>query len=252
MTRLLSGVVLAAAALAAIVFLPFLLLQVLVSFVALLAALEYLRLTKADLNMAGVAFVACVCASYGSALSFSILMLVVLAAVAWQVLVSRDGVQRAATGGFAAIYVGGALGLLVATHARYGWRATLLLIATIVVSDTAQYYSGRLLGRHPLAPTISPKKTVEGAVGGVVLGTLFVVIAGPRALPPVGAAHLVLLGIVVVVLGICGDLFESQVKREAGAKDSGALIPGHGGVLDRIDALLFAAPVFYVYLGVSV
>jgi phosphatidate cytidylyltransferase len=251
MVRLLSGVALAAAALAAILYLPVAVLRVLAGLVALLAALEYLRLTKSDARMAGVALVGCLCASYGTAVSLSIVLVVAMAAVAFQVLARRDPMNRAAACGFAAVYVGGPLGLLVATHERYGWHATLLLIATIVVSDTAQYYSGRLLGRHPLAPTISPHKTIEGAVGGVVLGTLFVVVVGGRALPFVGAPNLVVLGIVIVVLGICGDLFESRMKREAGVKDSGDLIPGHGGVLDRIDALLFAVPAFYVYLGAT-
>ena len=252
MIRFASGVVLGVGALSAIVFLPVPVLRVLVCVVALPAGLEYLRLTKSDARLAGVAVAASVSASYGSPISLSLVFLLGVAVVAMQVLVRRDGMHRAAAGGFVALYVGGPLGLLVATHARYGWRVTLLLVATVAVSDTAQYYSGRLLGRHLLAPTISPKKTIEGAIGGVVVGTLFVVFAGPRALPPLGAAPLVALGIIVVLCGICGDLFESQVKREAGVKDSGDLIPGHGGVLDRIDALLFAAPAFYVSLGAIV
>jgi phosphatidate cytidylyltransferase len=166
------------------------------------------------------------------------------------VLSTRGPIQTATAGAFAAIYVGVPLGLLVALHARYGSRVTLLLIATVAVSDTAQYYTGRTFGRRPLAPAISPKKTVEGALGGVVFGTLFVAVAGARALPAVSIAQLAVLGGAAVALGICGDLFESQIKRQAGAKDSGALIPGHGGVLDRIDALLFVTPVFALYLGV--
>ena len=251
MTRVLSGVVLAAAALGAILFLPYPLLRLLVCVVALLAALEYLRLTRSDARLAGVAFVACWVAAEGSAAALATLILIVIATLSWQLLVRRDPVHHAAAGALAPIYVSGPLGLLAATHARYGWRATLFLIATIVVSDTAQYYSGRLLGRRPLAPRISPKKTIEGAIGGVVLGAVFAAVAGRQALPFAGIVSLAVLGLVIVTLGICGDLFESQIKREAGAKDSGDLIPGHGGVLDRIDALLFAAPAFYVYLGVT-
>ena len=120
---------------------------------------------------------------------------------------------------------------------------------TVIVSDTAQYYTGRLFGTRPLAPAISPKKTVEGAVGGFVFGTLLLAIAGhvvaadadPAAAR--GARHGVWWR-----TGIAGDLFESMLKRSAGVKDSSALIPGHGGVLDRIDALLFAAPVYYIVL----
>ena len=118
---------------------------------------------------------------------------------------------------------------------------------TVIVSDTAQYYTGRLLGRRLLAPAISPKKTIEGAVGGFVFGALFFTAsAHGGCLASVGrpcrAGHR------VVALGIAGDLFESMLKRSAGVKDSSALIPGHGGILDRIDALLFAAPFFYIVL----
>src|SRR5258705_5306966 len=141
--------------------------------------------------------------------------------------------------------MGARLGMPVALHNLAGWKGTLVLIATIVVSDSAQFYTGRAFGRRPLAPAISPKKTVEGAVGGILFGTLFMALAigfGFRATPIVTR---VLLGVIIVLLGIVGDLFESRLKRLADMKDSSALIPGHGGVLDRIDALLFAIPVFY-------
>jgi phosphatidate cytidylyltransferase len=114
-----------------------------------------------------------------------------------------------------------------------------------VISDSAQYYTGRAFGRRPLAPAISPKKTVEGAIGGVVFGTVFMVVALGYAFPLTPIVVRMLLGMMVVFLGILGDLFESRLKRLANMKDSSALIPGHGGMLDRIDALLFAIPVFY-------
>jgi len=123
-----------------------------------------------------------------------------------------------------------------------------LLMLTVMVSDTAQYYSGRLFGRRLLAPVISPKKTIEGAIGGFVFGMLLMGVAGHWWLPAVPLAVRFALGATVVALGIVGDLFESMLKRSAGVKDSSTLIPGHGGVLDRIDALLFAAPVYYIVL----
>jgi phosphatidate cytidylyltransferase len=119
---------------------------------------------------------------------------------------------------------------------------------TVFVSDTAQYYSGRAFGRRPLAPSISPKKTVEGAVGGLVFGALVLAAVGAWWLPVIPLALRMLFGVTIVALGIAGDLFESMLKRSAGVKDSSSLIPGHGGILDRIDALLFAAPVYYVVL----
>ena len=133
-------------------------------------------------------------------------------------------------------------------HAIAGKEAVLLLIATVAVSDTAQYYSGRTMGKRLLAPVISPKKTVEGALGGFVGGALVLAVAGIWWLSSIPVALRALLGATIVALGIAGDLFESMLKRSAGVKDSSTLIPGHGGVLDRIDALLFAAPFYYIVL----
>ena len=149
----------------------------------------------------------------------------------------------------APVYIGLPLGSLVGVHAIGGREAVLLLIATVAVSDTAQFYTGRTFGRTPLAPPRSPKKTREGALGGFVIAPDL-----PRRgrarywLPGYPRYWLAALGLGIVVAGIIGDLFESMLKRAADMKDSGTLIPGHGGVLDRIDALLFAAPVFYFFL----
>jgi phosphatidate cytidylyltransferase len=116
------------------------------------------------------------------------------------------------------------------------------------VSDTAQFYTGKTFGRTPLAPMRSPKKTREGAVGGFIIAPAFLALAGSYWLPSYPWWWHASLGLGIVVAGIIGDLFESMLKRAADLKDSGTLIPGHGGVLDRIDALLFAAPVFYFFL----
>jgi phosphatidate cytidylyltransferase len=148
----------------------------------------------------------------------------------------------------APVYIGLAMGCLVGVHAIAGREAVLLLIATVAVSDTAQYYTGRALGRTPLAPLRSPKKTREGAAGGFVIAPLFLGLVGPYALPAFPWYWHASLALCIVATGIIGDLFESMLKRAADMKDSGTLIPGHGGVLDRIDALLFAAPVFYLFL----
>lgn len=164
---------------------------------------------------------------------------------------ARSVLADAAATLFAPIYIGLPLGTLAAVRldaSQTSGRLTLLLLlATIVVSDSAQYYTGRAFGRRPLAPTISPKKTVEGAIGGVVFGTLATTIGGHYVFSaPLWL--LVLLGAAISLLGIVGDLFESLLKRSAGVKDSSNLIPGHGGVLDRIDSWLFAAPVYYVFV----
>jgi phosphatidate cytidylyltransferase len=261
MTRVLSGVAMAAVALAAILFFPPNLLRVLAMGVAALAADEYLRMTDrrpAYARWVLIAVVAYACWWMSSLRPLSdgaridgldVIFIVMTFAVGWTAvaIMTRDrAIQGSATDVLAPVYVGLPLGMLVGVHVEAGWRATLLLLGTIVVSDSAQYYTGRAFGRRPLAPAISPKKTVEGAIGGVIFGVAFMVVASFLALPA-GArvVNRIAVGAVVVAVGIAGVLFESRLKRVAGVKDSSSLIPGHGGVLDRIDALLFATPAFY-------
>ncbi len=123
-----------------------------------------------------------------------------------------------------------------------------LLLAVIFAGDTSAYYVGSYLGRHKLSPAVSPGKTIEGSIGGLAgnlvvgaIGKYFFLSAMPWGL-------CLLFFIVVGVAGQVGDLFESELKRSSGIKDSGGILPGHGGILDRIDALLFASPVAYVFI----
>jgi phosphatidate cytidylyltransferase len=161
---------------------------------------------------------------------------------------SGEALHDAAASAFAPLYIGLPLGLLAATRWTLGREAALLLILSVAISDTAQYYSGRLFGRHLLAPVVSPKKTVEGALGGFVGGVVALGVIGHWWLPYIALPWRIGLGLALVAAGIVGDLFESLLKRSVGVKDASTAIPGHGGVLDRIDALLFAAPVFYVFV----
>jgi phosphatidate cytidylyltransferase len=149
---------------------------------------------------------------------------------------------------FPSLYPTLSIGSMVAIREAAGGAALLLLIATIVASDTAQYYVGSAVGRRRLAATISPKKTIEGAAGGFVCGAAVFVLVGAWWLPQVATGVRMLVGSGIVAAGIAGDLFQSMLKRSVGVKDSSALIPGHGGILDRIDALLFAAPFYYIVL----
>ena len=133
----------------------------------------------------------------------------------------------------------------------WGPGVLMILIGTITASDSGQYYAGRTFGRRQLAPVISPKKTVEGAIGGLLVGSGAAILFG-RAWP-IGLSDIALagVGLSLTPAGIVGDLFESAMKRRAGVKDSGNLIPGHGGILDRIDSWLFAAPLFWLILRVA-
>jgi phosphatidate cytidylyltransferase len=126
--------------------------------------------------------------------------------------------------------------------------AILLLFAIIWVGDSAAYYGGRALGRHLLAPRVSPKKTVEGAVAGLLGSVIVGVIGGKWALDQEWT-RLIVLSALTAVAGQVGDLAESVLKRSAGVKDSSSILPGHGGILDRLDSLFFAAPVFYWLLN---
>ena len=137
------------------------------------------------------------------------------------------------------------LALLVGTGT--GRAAVLALLVVIAVNDAAGYLVGSHLGRRPLAPRLSPHKTVEGFLGGVVV-TVLVTLAVRFALEGAGAVAVAILGLVLAVAGTCGDLAISMIKRDAHVKDTGRLIPGHGGVLDRLDSLLLAAPVFFHFL----
>lgn len=148
-------------------------------------------------------------------------------------------------GAFAVLYLALPLGALAALRRTHGPEALLLLLAAVVASDVAQYYGGRLLGRRPLAPVISPGKTVEGALFGLAAGTSVVWAAGGWWLPDLAPSWRPALGAAVAGLGMAGDLFESTLKRSAGVKDASRAIPGHGGVLDRLDGLLFAAPAYF-------
>ena len=156
------------------------------------------------------------------------------------------------------VYLGatlpGVLGLRL-LDLEAGWAWVVLSMLITFGGDTGGYFAGRALGGkifgdRRLAPQLSPKKTWEGYIGGVLLGTAGAFFA--RAQMDICAAltvnDCIALGVVGVTLGVAGDLFESMMKRSAGVKDSGQLIPGHGGVLDRIDALLFVSPALYLYL----
>ena len=171
----------------------------------------------------------------------------------------REGLAMFVTTTFGALYVAllgfvarlGMVDSAVDPSSVLGWLGTgrawiLTLVLVVWAFDTAAYFVGRRFGRHSFMAHISPKKTVEGVAGGViaagVVGGLLVAAFGRPWLAGLG------LGIVVAAAAQAGDLAESMLKRAAGAKESGTLIPGHGGMLDRVDSFLFAAPVAYFYV----
>ena len=260
MTRLLSGVAMAASAFALVWFLPWTALLGVTLTLSALGFFEYARLTRGI--DAAVPTIPTLTATLAACAAVALpwvhlpsLLGVVMVGLAVSLMTSgRHGAplfHGAAAAMLAPVYIGLPLGALVAIHQLAGREGVLTLIATVAASDTFQYYAGRTFGKRPLAPVISPKKTIEGAIGGFVLAPITLVVIAHFWLPRLNPFGVWAAGIGIVIAGIAGDLFESSLKRAAGVKDSGHLIPGHGGVLDRIDALLFCAPLFYLLLTLA-
>jgi phosphatidate cytidylyltransferase len=183
----------------------------------------------------------------------------------------RGGLASVAASIFGALYIGVSLSLLIVLQSSFVITLFLFLLFSVWAGDIAAYYIGKNIGKHKLAPIVSPNKSWEGAIASVVasIAVAYLILhfhpqlidfilriegasLKDRALfvqylRPVPLIHIVSLGILTNVAAQFGDLFESALKRGAGVKDSGTLIPGHGGLLDRIDALLFAIPVVWYY-----
>ncbi len=165
-----------------------------------------------------------------------------------------DGMSRWAMAVAGALYIGWMMGFYFALYtvhdpdpARVGTALLVALMGSTILGDTAALLAGSRFGRHPYFPAISPKKTIEGAVAGFVVQTL--VFAALGLLADIPGTHGLILGALVAVAAQAGDLIESQFKRAAKLKDASTLVPGHGGMLDRIDSLILIPAVAYYYLA---
>lgn len=157
---------------------------------------------------------------------------------------TEAAIGRASIGLGSIVYCGLTLGFLILLPREL----ILLLFAIVWAGDSAAYYAGKSLGRHLLAPRISPKKTWEGGIAGLAGSILAGIIGGVFFLSEPWLNLAVISGIVAIA-GQIGDLAESALKRSAGVKDSSSILPGHGGILDRLDSLFFAVPVFYWFFN---
>lgn len=166
------------------------------------------------------------------------------------VVYGLGGVRQSATQSFGVTllgvaWVGGGVGclLLIRDIPDFGFWAVMAVLFTVFAADTGAFFVGRTFGRHRMAPAISPKKSWEGLVGGLVaaVGMAFVILYKDRD-EFLTISQSLVLGLVIAIAAVLGDLFESAIKRDLDVKDSGSLLGGHGGVLDRLDSLLWAGP----------
>jgi phosphatidate cytidylyltransferase len=169
------------------------------------------------------------------------------------VVYGLGGIRQSATTSFGVTllgvaWVGAGIGclLLIRDIPEFGFWAVMTVLFTVFAADTGAFFVGRTFGRHSLAPAISPKKSWEGFAGGVLaaVGMAFVILYKDRA-DFLSIPESLLLGLVIALAAVLGDLFESAVKRDLEVKDSGRVLGGHGGMLDRLDSLLWAGPVAY-------
>ena len=193
-------------------------------------------------------------ATYGGGVEWFGLGVVVFLMVQLSLAVGGRGeleekLRRAGLFFLSVLYVAGPLSIAVAVRGMpWGERHILLACGIVWIGDTAAFYTGLNLGRHPLAPQVSPQKSIEGSIGGLTasMGAAWILAAALGISS--GFFPSLLLGAVIGAAGQMGDLAESMIKRAFHVKDTGHLIPGHGGMLDRIDSLLFAFPIFYLWV----
>jgi len=148
---------------------------------------------------------------------------------------------------YVVVLAGYLIGVRVIADGPQASRLLTLFFLIITASDTGAYYTGKNFGRHKLAPRISPGKTVEGSIGGIVAAVAAALLVKYTIFPELPVMHAVVLAIVMNLVGQSGDLFESLLKRGARIKDAASIIPGHGGLLDRLDSVVFNAPLLYYY-----
>jgi len=153
---------------------------------------------------------------------------------------------------FGVLYVGLLLShYILLRNLENGVALVFFVILVTWLSDTGGFFVGKTLGKHPLAPRLSPKKTIEGLLGGVFFSVVGAVLSQLIFVPFFSLGQCVMLGVGLALFGALGDLAESAIKRSVNVKDSGTIIPGHGGVLDRVDSLLFTGPAMYYYVMFS-
>jgi phosphatidate cytidylyltransferase len=267
LSRVISGVVLAVGILAVLLKTPWWGFGIVVGIAGSLSANEYLRMARPVSTTGERTFFVLVCSlvicwpviaevipwyAHGSALTIAFLALTIGRLASPKPI--ETALNRVSLDVFGLAYLGVTFPLILLLR-NQGTDGEWLVLLTMVItfaSDTGGYFAGRLLGRHKLYPAVSPKKTIEGAIGGILgaVGGTFLMANYVESLAFLTPIHCIALGGFGACFAIVGDLAESLMKRAFGVKDSGQLIPGHGGMLDRIDGLLFCGPFVWLYLKV--
>lgn len=250
-TRIVSGLILGGLAIVVIAHGGIVLFIVALA-LAVLAVNEFFRITRRYHPIAAAGFISVILLSWAAwfkspAYVFAMFALaLLLTAVLGMSAGPRPGITaRMGVTLLGILYVGlGVTHILLIRHLDKGAVLLLTVVFGTWAGDTVAYFTGRFFGATPMAPRLSPKKTWEGFAGGA-LGTILLVEFIGSLYTPLGPGRSLVLGIVIAVVGPIGDLFESLLKRDVGVKDAGRFMPGHGGVLDRFDALIFAAVAAY-------
>lgn len=167
----------------------------------------------------------------------------------------EDSLPACAIASFSTMYIGMLGGSLIRLRGDFpvvGPKLVFFLLLVVWMGDAGAYYVGKRFGRHKMSPRISPKKTIEGGIGGMVASVLVALTIRFTFFHEFPLLHTVIAGIILSMTGMIGDLAESMWKRSAGVKDSGTLLPGHGGFLDRFDSIFFTAPLLYCYWSLIV
>ncbi len=256
MTRIITGLLATAGWLALLYSQSFLLFWLIISFISLIGANEYYStcLKKEDFFLRPPfilsALLPILAAYYKRPDLVFALLIVSLVANSCITVLSASKLQSPfdilIKAHFGSLYLGLFTACLVLFMAWPDGALWLLFLTTITAaSDTGAYFVGKSIGKNKLCPSISPGKTIEGFIGGMVCGTICSLLVAYAVFDTVNLVALTLVAMLLSALGVIGDLVESLLKRSMNVKDSGSILPGHGGVLDRIDSLLLTAPVLY-------
>lgn len=233
-----------------------------VSIVGALSYYEYSEMVKnkncrINITIGIIAVIAIILNSFFNYIAYyELIIIIILLSIIYELFSKKNSANlNLGCGLFGVLYIGFLSGALVRIREYFdgelyvnGGMVIISILATIWICDSAAYFIGTPFGKHKLMPRVSPNKSWEGAIAGFCFSIITMIAAKHLILQFMEWKDVIALGAIIGVIGQIGDLVESLLKRDVGVKDSSALIPGHGGIMDRFDSLIFSAPVIYLYL----